>query len=289
MKIRPILDRGKPVFSFEFFPPKSTQAEARLMETLWDLSRLGPDFVSVTYGAGGSTRESTLQLVSRIKNDLALEAMAHLTCVGATREELGETARRLRAAGIENVLALRGDPPEGEGAFQAPPGGFAHASELAAFLKEQGDFCLGGACYPEGHPEAAHLEEDIRHLKTKVEAGVEFLVTQLFFDSADYFSFLEKIRSAGIDVPVLPGIMPVTSYEQVKRFTRMCGARIPAELEARLEAAGEDPLKVPTVGVEWAVRQCRELLEGGAPGIHFFTLNHSPATRAVFEALRRDL
>jgi len=287
VKIRAILEEKKPVFSFEFFPPKSPQAEARLMETLWDLSRLGPDFVSVTYGAGGSTRESTLQLVSRIKNDLALEAMAHLTCVGAARDELAETVRRLQAAGIENVLALRGDPPQGEETFRPAPGGFAHASELAAFLKEKGDFCLGGACYPEGHPEASGLEEDIRHLKTKVEAGVEFLVTQLFFDNADYFSFLEKIRSAGIGVPVIPGIMPVTSYRQVKRFTEMCGAHIPAELEGRLRAAGDDPLKVPTIGVEWAVAQCRELLDRGAPGIHFFTLNHSPATRAVFEAIRR--
>ena len=287
MKIRRILERGRPVFSFEFFPPKSARTEARLMETLWDLSRLGPDFVSVTYGAGGSTRESTLQLVSRIKNDLALETMAHLTCVGSTREDLGGVAARLRAAGIENILALRGDPPEGEERFRPPPGGFAHASELAAFLKEKGDFCLGGACYPEGHPEAPDLDEDIRNLKTKVDAGVEFLVTQLFFDNADYFAFLEKAGAAGIDVPVIPGIMPVTSYKQVKRFTEMCGARIPRELEERLEAAGEDPLKVPTVGVDWAVSQCRDLLDRGAPGIHFFTLNHSPATRAVFEAIRR--
>ena len=287
MKICRILEQGRPVFSFEFFPPKSAQAEARLMETLWDLSRLGPDFVSVTYGAGGSTRESTLQLVSRIKNDLSLEAMAHLTCVGSSREELEEIVEKLRAAGIENILALRGDPPAGEETFRPPPGGFAHASELAAFLEAKGGFCLGGACYPEGHPESPGLDEDIRHLKTKVEAGVEFLVTQLFFDNAHYFSFLEKARAAGIEAPILPGIMPVTSYKQVKRFTEMCGASIPEELEERLKAAGEDPLKVPTVGVEWATAQCRELLEKGAPGIHFFTLNHSPATRAVFEALRR--
>ncbi len=287
MKICRILEQGRPVFSFEFFPPKSARAEARLMETLWDLSRLGPDFVSVTYGAGGSTRESTLQLVSRIKNDLSLEAMAHLTCVGSSRKELEGIVKRLRAAGIENILALRGDPPEGETTFRPPPDGFAHASDLAAFLKDQADFCLGGACYPEGHPESPNLDEDIRHLKVKVAAGVDFLVTQLFFDNAHYFSFLEKARAAGIEAPVLPGIMPVTSYKQVKRFTQMCGALIPPELEERLEAAGEDPLKVPTVGVEWAVAQCRELLDRGAPGIHFFTLNHSPATRAVFEALRR--
>ncbi len=286
MKIRQILEKRRPVFSFEFFPPKSPRAEARLMETLWDLSRLGPDFVSVTYGAGGSTRESTLQLVTRIKNDLALEAMAHLTCVGSSREELEGILAKLQGAGIENVLALRGDPPEGEEAFQPPPGGFSHASELAAFLKERGDFCLGGACYPEGHPEAPDLDQDIRNLKTKVDAGVEFLVTQLFFDNRDYFSFLDKARAAGIGVPILPGIMPVTSYAQVKRFTGMCGAHIPEELEARLREAGEDPLKVPTVGVEWAVAQCRDLLDRGAPGIHFFTLNHSPATRAVFEAIR---
>ncbi len=286
MRISNILEKKRPIFSFEFFPPKTQRAEAQLMETLWDLSRLQPDFVSVTYGAGGSTRELTIDLVGRIKKELNIETMAHLTCVDSSIGDIRAISEKLESKGIENILGLRGDPPQGEKEFKPHPKGFKYASELIGFLKGTGKFCIGGACYPEGHPESKSLEEDILNLKKKVDAGAEFLITQLFFDNIDFFAFVERARRKGITVPIIPGIMPVTSFKQIERFTTMCGARIPAELKKRLEKVGEDPLRVPTIGVEWAVEQCKELLKAGVSGIHFYTLNHSPATRAVFEQVR---
>jgi len=290
MRIIELFDRGRPVVSFEFFPPKGEAAERQLGKALAKLRALGPAFVSVTYGAGGSTRDRTVELVCEIKADLGLEAMAHLTCVGSPREEIDGVLGRLRDGGVHNVLALRGDPAEGQDRFVRPEGGFGFATELTAHVREHYDFCLGGACYPEGHVESPDLASDLAHLVEKVEAGSDFLVTQLFFDAALYFDFVDRARTAGIQVPIVPGIMPVTNVDQVERFTRLCGATIPAALHERLQAVREDKDEVRRIGIAHAVDQCAQLLEGGAPGIHFYTLNRSPATRAIFEELqRRDL
>ena len=286
MKIIDKLSAKTPAFSFEFFPPKDEAGVDRLFETVARLKAFDPAYVSVTYGAGGSTRRLTVDLVRRIKREVGLEAMAHLTCVGATRHEIESVLEQLREGGIDNVLALRGDPPKGEASFVKSAEGFGYASELTEFIASKYDFCLAGACYPESHPESASLELDLRNIKRKVEAGVQVLVTQLFFDSADYFSFVARARAAGIEVPVIAGIMPITNVSQIKRFTAMCGASIPAPLLARLEAVGTDAAAVQAIGVEHATAQCRELIAGGAPGIHFYTLNRSPATVEVLERLR---
>ncbi|MBI4702979.1 MAG: methylenetetrahydrofolate reductase [NAD(P)H] [Deltaproteobacteria bacterium] len=286
MKIAQMLDRREPVVSFEFFPPRSEQAEEELFRTVDALRACRPSFVSVTYGAQGNTRDLTLDLVARIKRELAMEPLAHLTCVGSGRDEIRRVLDRLLAAGIENVLALRGDPPPGEGRFQAPPGGFAHASELVSFVREQGlPLCIGAACYPEGHPDCPELEQDLDHLKHKVGCGVDFLITQLFFDNQDYFAFVRRARSAGIEVPIVPGLMPVTNVAQIHRFTKICGARIPQELYRRLRIVERDPAAVVAAGVLWTVTQGAELLAKGVPGLHFYTLNKSSATLAVHAAL----
>jgi methylenetetrahydrofolate reductase (NADPH) len=286
MKIIDSLRTCRPAFSFEFFPPKDAEGVERLFETVARLRRYEPTYVSVTYGAGGSTRKLTVDLVRRIKSEVGLEAMAHLTCVGASRHEIGQVLEQLSASGIENVLALRGDPPRGETAFQKHADGFEYASELVEYVNGRFDFCVAGACYPERHPEASNLEADVENLKRKVQAGAAFLVTQLFFDSKDYFGFVERARAAGISVPIIPGIMPITNLSQVKRFTAMCGARIPDDLLARLEATGGDAEAVSAIGVEHATEQCRQLIDGGAPGIHFYTLNRSRATVDVLDRLR---
>ena len=274
-----------PVFSFEFFPPRTPEAVELLLRTASDLKALRPAFVSVTYGAGGSTRRVTVDVVSRIKRDIGIEAMAHVTCVGHTKDELAEVLDTVEAGGIENVLALRGDPPRGQTTFVATPGGFAHSQELTRFVKERYRFCIGGAAYPEKHTEAPDLETDLRHLKEKVESGAEFLLTQLFFDANDYFRFVERARAVGISVPIVPGIMPITNAAQIQRFTSMCGASIPGPLRARLEQVKDDDDAVVALGVEWATEQCRRLLAGGAPGIHFYTLNRSHSAQRVFENL----
>lgn len=302
MLIRDRLLHKRPVFSFEFFPPKQEKGERVLWRSLEQLARLEPDFVSVTYGAGGSTRTRTIELVGRIKHDLGIEPMAHLTCVGSTRDELAATVDTLLAQDVRNVLALRGDPPQGQTAFEATPGGFAYASELIAWLRERWpELCIGAACYPEVHPEATDARSDLLALKTKVSAGADFLISQLFFDNAAFFSFLNLARAQGIEIPIIPGIMPVTNIGQVERFTKMCGASIPELLRRRLreiaqDEDGADPHEVFWAGVTYAAYQCRELLQPVAPGpftphvtgvagIHFYTLNRSPATRALFEIL----
>lgn len=278
--------RGEPIVSFEFFPPKSADADAQLEDALRKLRPLAPAFVSVTYGAGGTTREKTVELVRRIRHEWELLPMAHLTCVGATQAEIGGVLDRLHAAGIANVLALRGDPPKGAKAFEATAGGFRYANELADYVRRDGRFAIGGACYPEGHPETRDLAAGVAHLKAKVDAGARFLLTQLFFDPAVYFAFVARARAAGITVPIVPGVMPVTNVEQLERFTSMCGASIPPELRERLDRVKDDPQVVMNVGIDHATWQCEQLLRGGAPGIHFYTLNKSPSARAVFENLR---
>jgi methylenetetrahydrofolate reductase (NADPH) len=282
MRICDCFDRGEPVFSFEFFPPKTEEGLRTLFQTVETLAELKPSFVSVTYGAGGSTRELTIDLTARIKREIGLEAMAHLTCVGHSAAELGEVLDRLREAGIENVLALRGDPPRGETQFVRPKDGFGYSTELVRFIHSRYDFCLGGACYPEGHVECPDRDANLRHTREKVDAGVQFLVTQLFFDPADYFRFVERARAAGIGVPIVPGIMPITNVGQIERFTSMCGASIPAALRARLDRVRDDEQAVISTGIEWATDQCRALLAGGAPGIHFYTLNRSLSSRMVY-------
>jgi len=276
----------EPVFSFEFFPPQTDEGERNLFEALQALRPLEPAFVSVTWGAGGSTREKTIDIVKRIRADHGLEAMAHFTCVGATVEDLHGALRQMRDAGIENVLALRGDPPRGETRFVKSEGGLGHGSELAELVAASYDFCVVGACYPEVHPEAPDLETDLANLERKVAAGARVLITQLFFDNDAYFRFVEAARDRGIDVPIVPGIMPITNFEQIKRFTSMCGATIPATLLAELEKRNDDPEAVRELGFSFATLQCADLLARGAPGIHFYTLNRSPATRAILATLK---
>ena len=285
MRITHALATQRPFFSFEFFPPRTDEAHAHLLETAAMLRELRPAFVSVTYGAMGSTRARTVEISKQIQNDIGLTCMAHLTCVGGSRAELRAVLNDLEAAGIENVLALRGDPPRDSSIFEPAAGGFRYASELAAMVERNYHFCIGGACYPEKHIEAASFEDDLLNCKRKVEAGAEFLITQLFFDNDKYFAFVDRARAAGITVPILPGVMPITNYEQIQRFTAMCGATIPPKLLAELEARREQPKAVEELGVAYATLQCTDLLRRGAPGIHFYTLNKSPATRAIVSAL----
>jgi len=276
-----------PTFSFEFFPPKTEQGERNLYDALSDLRPLEPAFVSVTYGAGGSTRAKTLEIVRRIKRDFGLEAMAHFTCVAATVPELRATLDEMRAAGIDNVLALRGDPPKGEQQWTKTDGGLEYSSELVALLKADYPFAVGAACFPETHIHAVSPEEDLEHLAEKVRAGADFLITQLFFDNALYFDFLHRARRAGIEVPIIPGIMPITHVGQIERMTQLSGASIPAGLRRELDARRELPEEaVRDFGVAYATLQCAELLAAGALGIHFYTLNRSPATRAILSALK---
>ncbi len=293
MKVTDILrfarERGEPVFSFEFFPPRTDEGERQLFHTVEALRPLGPAFVSVTYGAGGSDRARTVDLVKRLKRDVEVEPVAHVTCVGTSRDEVARVLDDVAAAGIQNVLLLRGEPPRGERSFVPHPEGFAHASDLVAWVRSQPgrwSFCVGGAAYPEGHPETRDLARDLAHLRTKVEAGVDFLVTQLFFDNAHYFRFVERARAAGIAVPVLPGVMPLTSVDQIERFTAMCGASIPSPLRAAMEVRRADAEASLQLGVAYASLQCADLLRRGAPGVHFYTLNRSPSSRAILAALR---
>ena len=284
--LREAIPNGRRCFSFEFFPPKTEKGEAALFRAIEDLRPLAPTFVSVTYGAGGSTREKTVEIVTRIKNEIGIEAMAHMTCVGSSRAELSAVLERLEAAGIENVLPLRGDPPKGAARFEKPSDGLGYASELATFIRSNFSFCMGGACYPEVHTDAPNAETDLVNLRKKVDAGVEFLITQLFFDNAFYFDFVKRARAAGIQTPIIPGIMPVTNVEQIERFTAICGATIPESYLRRLQKDKDDPEVIIQMGVDYATAQCSELLEKGAPGIHFYTLNKSPATRQIMRALR---
>ena len=286
MKIIDKLTRENPAFSFEFLPPKDEAGMEQLFRTVQELRPYEPTYVSVTWGAGGSTRKLTVDLVGRIKRETGIEAMGHLTCVGATEADIVDALEQFRDQGIENVLPLRGDPPKGEATFVKTEGGFGAASELVRFIRSRYDFCLAGACYPEKHPEALDAVTDLQHLKTKVDQGVDFLVTQLFFDNADYFAFVERARKLGIDRRIVAGIWPITNLAQIQRITGMCGATISPSLLAKLEAAKADPEAVRAVGVGHAIAQCRDLIAKGAPGIHFYTLNRSHATVEILKSLR---
>jgi methylenetetrahydrofolate reductase (NADPH) len=286
MRINELLARKRPVFSIEFFPPKTPEGVSQLFETVEALKPLEPDYVSVTYGAGGATREGTVEISSQIKQEHGLEVMAHLSCVGETREGLAEILDRFAQIGIENVLALRGDPPRGESEFTPPEDGLSSAAELAGFIAGEYEFTIGGACFPEIHPEAPSLDADLAYLKSKVDAGASFLITQLFFDNRAYFDFVASARERGIDVPIIPGVIPIASYGQVARICDLCDASIPPQLAASMEALGGDAEAESLLGVAYAARQCEELLAAGAPGIHFYALNRAPGTRAVLSALR---
>jgi methylenetetrahydrofolate reductase (NADH) len=286
MRIDEILTAGTPVFSFEFFPPKTEAGEQNLYAALRELKALDPSFVSVTYGAGGSSREKTIEIVKRIKDDFGLEAMAHFTCVGATVEQLRETLDEMRAAGIDNVLALRGDPPEGQEAWTKTEGGLEYSRELVALIDADYPFAIGAACFPETHIHADSAESDLRYLTEKVGAGVDFLITQMFFDNDFYFDFVRRARGAGVTVPIIPGVMPITRVGQLERMATMCGSEIPDGLRSELHAREDDAEAVLDFGVAYATLQCSELLAAGAPGIHFYTLNRSPATRAILSALK---
>ena len=287
MRIDEILAAAEePIFSFEFFPPKTDDGWDNLRNALQSLTSLQPDFASVTYGAGGSTRERTLEVTRWLKQDLGIEAMAHLSCVGTTRDDLCGILDGIARAGIENVLALRGDPPRGETEWRPHPGGLNYSTELAQLIAERHPFGIGAACFPEVHPDAPDLGHDLRYLRQKIDSGVSFLITQLFFDNELYFAFVEDARAAGIEAPIIPGIMPITDVRQIKTITGMCGASIPASLLDQLEMRADDPAAVLELGVSYATLQCAELLARGAPGIHFYTLNRSAATRAILSALK---
>jgi methylenetetrahydrofolate reductase (NADPH) len=281
-----IANRDRPVFSFEFFPPKTDEGERNLRQALSALRELEPDFASVTYGAGGSTRNRTLDITKWLKAELGIEAMAHLTCVGASVEDLRTTLDQLRHAGIENVLALRGDAPIGATEWEPHPEGLRYSAELVELIANEYPFGIGAACFPEVHPQALDPLSDLQYLKAKVDRGATFLITQLFFDNNDYFRFVDAARFAGIEVPILPGIMPITNVAQIKKITEMCGAVIPSGLLEQLEQRADDPESVAELGVAYATLQCADLLARGAPGIHFYTLNRSPATRAILSALK---
>lgn len=286
MRIDELLTGSEPLFSFEFFPPKTEQGEQNLYEALSELRTLDPAFVSVTYGAGGSTRAKTIEIVRHIKERYRLEAMAHFTCVASTVPELRATLDEMLSAGIENVLALRGDPPAGEELWVKTEGGLEYSRELVQLIKDDYPFAVGAACFPETHIHAESPAADLEHLAAKVSAGVDFLITQLFFDNALYFDFVERARAAGVRVPIIPGILPITHIGQLERMTKMCGASIPEELHRELHSRESQPEAVLDFGVAYATLQCAELLAAGAPGIHFYTLNRSPATRAILSALK---
>jgi methylenetetrahydrofolate reductase (NADPH) len=284
--VKDLLARGEKSFSFEFFPPKTDEGEEQLWQAIRELEPLAPTFVSVTYGAGGSTRERTIRVVERIATETSITAVAHFTCVAASRDELRAVIRDIRDAGIVNVLAIRGDMPGAVGAaFEAHPDGLHYAEDLVRLLREEGDFCIGVAAHPEGHPESPDRDSDVRYFCRKAAAGADFAVTNFFFRAEDYFHYVDAVRAAGCELPVVPGVMPVTNVAQIERMAAMSGAKMPAEIAERLHAVEDDLDAVRRVGVEIASELCRELLDGGAPGIHFYTLNRSTATREIYQQL----
>jgi methylenetetrahydrofolate reductase (NADPH) len=287
MKIAEALATVYPSFSFEFFAPPTDEGVPQLMRTIRRLKRLAPLFVSVTYSLGEERRRRTIEVVARTKRELGIEAMAHLTCVGASREAIRARLDELAASGIENVLALRGDPPKDSGPYTPSPDGFGYSSDLTAFVRSNYEFSIGGACYPQVHPDSATMEEDLANLVKKVEAGAQFLITQAFFENVHYFAFVERARAAGIRVPIIPGIMPITNMRVIQNIITLDPrTTVPRALQRELSRREDNPKSVLELGVAYAALQCEELLRGGAPGIHFYTLNTSPATSAILAALR---
>jgi methylenetetrahydrofolate reductase (NADPH) len=286
MKITDLFTQSPRTYSFEFFPPKDEISAVDFGINVGQLLKLSPTFVTVTYGAGGSTQGRTFALVNYLQNKIGLTTMAHYTCVSASRTTTLRDLQALKQAGMENLMLLRGDPPAGETAFETPENGFNYASELIAFVKENGfDFCIGGGAYPEKHPEAVSADDDVRHLKEKVTAGADFLITQLFFINDIYFRFVEQCRAAGIACRIIPGVIPITTYSQLLRFTQMSRTAVPPDLEDRMKTHENDPKKLYQTGMDYTIKQCRNLLLTGAPGLHFYTLNKSRATVEIFETL----
>ncbi len=286
---RPISElfaQQRPLRSLEFFPPKDEAQMENLRAAATALRAINPDFVSVTYGAGGTTRERTAQASTLLKDSFGYTVMPHLTCVGHSRPELNALADRLHTSGFRNIMTLRGDPPKGDATFQPAPDGLRYASELVSLLKARhADFCLGVAGYPEKHPEAASLDTDLDNLKRKVDAGADFVTTQLFFDNSHYYRYVERCRARGIQVPIVPGIMPVLSLKQIRRFADMCGATLPPALVRRLEVAAENAEVVEIIGLEWALSQIRNLLAHGAPGYHLYIMNRAKGALALAAGL----
>lgn len=286
MHIRDLLRQQQPCFSFEFFPPRTREGAEQLYKTMVDLVLLRPSYVSVTYGAGGSTRELTHGLMIRIREHTGLTVVSHMTCVGATKADIGEILREYQEHGIDDIMALRGDPPKGETSFRQPEGGFAHAADLVAFVR--GSFPamgIGVAGFPEGHPETPNRLIEMDHLKAKVDAGADYICTQLFFDNRDFYDFCERCEIAGITVPIIAGIMPVASLKGMQRMAELAlGARFPARLIKSLVRAKDDEY-VERVGIHWATEQVRDLIDHGVKGVHFYTLNRSKATLTIYETL----
>jgi len=288
MRITDILKKQRPICSFEFFPPKTNEETAQLFQTLKELKILAPAFISVTYGAGGGTKDRTLEIVERAKSEIGLESAAHLTCVGHSRQELREILRQLVQSGIENVVALRGDPPKGEARFVAHPEGFRYGSELIQFIRATYPLCIAAAGYPEGHIESASREADWGHLEEKVKAGADLIITNLFFENRHFFDFEKSMHERGISIPIIPGIMPITNFQQILKFTSICGATIPERVVRDLGAIQHEPEAVRKYGIEYAKNQCRALLAHGVPGIHFYTLNKSKATQEIIRCLENE-
>jgi methylenetetrahydrofolate reductase (NADPH) len=280
------LGSNVPVFSFEFFPPRTDAGERALWQAIRELEPLAPTFVSVTYGAGGSARDRTLRMTERVAVDTTLTPVGHLTCVGASAADLRQVAGEYAAAGVGNMLALRGDPPGGPGTpWEQHPGGLRHAVELVELLHGLGDFCVGVAAFPDGHPESPSLAYDAEVLKAKADAGAEFAVTQFFFDADRYFALVDRVRALGCELPILPGLMPITDVRQIERFAQLSGAPLPSALRAQLDEVSDDPAAVRELGIDVLTELGAFLLDGGAPGLHFYTLNRSTATREVYERL----
>lgn len=292
MKLKEIYNSNKTVISFEIFPPKAQSAEElnqkinELFGELRILSQFNPAFISVTYGAGGSTRETTLDIVIKIKNELSIQPMPHFTCVGSSRDSIFDYIKKIESAGIENILALRGDPPKGETKFIKPKDGFGYANELVEFIKSSTDLGIAVAAYPECHPECCSLDKDIENLKRKVDSGADIAITQLFYDNNCYLDFLEKAQNNGITIPIIPGILPITSFSQIERISTLSGCKLPEELSKKLAENKENNEAIKDIGIDFAINQCNELLENKVPGIHFYPLNKAFAVKKVLESIK---
>jgi methylenetetrahydrofolate reductase (NADPH) len=289
MKITEIFKQQKRTFSFEFYPPKDEISALDFGINIGKLINLEPSFVTVTYGAGGSTQERTFAIVDYLHNKIGLTCMAHYTCVNASKDKISKDIGYLKEIGIENIMLLRGDPPQGMNSIRLNPEGFNHASDLISFVRTLGDFCIGAASYPEKHLESKSIEEDIENLRKKINAGADFLVTQLFFVNDIYFNFIELTEKYGIDCRIIPGIIPITNYKQIKKFVQLTGATIPQEIISQIEPYQDNPEKSYQIGLDFAIKQCRDLLDRGAPGIHFYTLNKSRAAVEIFESITYEI
>ncbi|MGL4172875.1 MAG: methylenetetrahydrofolate reductase [NAD(P)H] [Actinomycetota bacterium] len=283
--LRELIAAGERSYSFEFYPPKDDVGEQQLWATIRDIERLRPTFVSVTYGAGGSTRDRTIRITERIARDTTLTPVAHLTCVDASRAEVRRVIGQYADAGIRNVMALRGDPPAGTHAWQPHPDGLHYADELVALLRDVGSFCVGVAAFPDKHPESTDLDQDARVLVAKAAAGAEFAITQMFFEVTPYRALVQRVRDYGCEMPIIPGLMPITGISQIFRVAQLVGAHVPTWITHRLEQAGPDPDRVRDAGITIATELARDVLDAGAPGIHFYTLNRSTASLEIYQRL----